>query len=108
PSASPSHLPTRTTPSPPHLPPPPPRSLPTRRSSDLACPVATPPDGRTGRPRAVRGATGARDIPGKETRDVPRPRGSPHGPGSAGSEEDTSELQSRSDLVCRLFLEKNK
>src|SRR5216683_6052193 len=31
----------------------------------------------------------------------------PHGPGSR-SEEHTSELQSRSDLVCRLLLEKKK
>src|SRR2546428_10370007 len=32
----------------------------------------------------------------------------PHAPASARSEEHTSELQSRSDLVCRLLLEKKK
>src|SRR2546428_8362189 len=38
-----------------------------------------------------------------------RPPGSAGGPGAGGrprSEEHTSELQSRSDLVCRLLLEK--
>src|SRR2546421_8510763 len=41
--------------------------------------------------------------------DVPAPRA--HGVGEGGtsrSEEHTSELQSRSDLVCRLLLEKKK
>src|SRR6478672_13685162 len=38
-----------------------------------------------------------------------RPHSSPScSPGSARSEEHTSELQSRSDLVCRLLLEKKK
>src|SRR2546428_14090606 len=32
----------------------------------------------------------------------------PESPGSLRSEEHTSELQSRSDLVCRLLLEKKK
>src|SRR2546428_5682386 len=32
----------------------------------------------------------------------------PHRPGPGRSEEHTSELQSRSDLVCRLLLEKKK
>src|SRR2546427_8057979 len=31
-----------------------------------------------------------------------------HGPGEARSEEHTSELQSQSNLVCRLLLEKKK
>src|SRR2546428_6740525 len=35
-------------------------------------------------------------------------RGSSAGPGLVRSEEHTSELQSRSDLVCRLLLEKKK
>src|SRR6185312_16741604 len=39
-------------------------------------------------------------------RAAPRsPRSSPAGPSNARSEEHTSELQSRSDLVCRLLLE---
>src|SRR2546421_4226734 len=52
------------------------------------------------------------------SRGVPRPRGCQAGPAgghrAAGglhlprSEEHTSELQSRSDLVCRLLLEKKK
>src|SRR5436190_7766568 len=38
-----------------------------------------------------------------------RGRGTPHLAGAAGrSEEHTSELQSHSDLVCRLLLEKKK
>src|SRR5215211_9068588 len=41
---------------------------------------------------------------------VPRPCGRRRAPGTAGtrSEEHTSELQSHSDLVCRLLLEKKK
>src|SRR2546428_11560697 len=40
----------------------------------------------------------------------PRPGANPPGPGGFAprSEEHTSELQSRSDLVCRLLLEKKK
>src|SRR3989440_12243608 len=39
----------------------------------------------------------------------PRHRHQPHAPaGGVRSEEHTSELQSRSDLVCRLLLEKKK
>src|SRR2546430_11579713 len=34
--------------------------------------------------------------------------GGPHGPAGARSEEHTSELQSQSNLVCRLLLEKKK
>src|SRR2546421_7766029 len=37
-----------------------------------------------------------------------RPARSPRAPGVSRSEEHTSELQSRSDLVCRLLLEKKK
>src|SRR2546428_10077763 len=48
-----------------------------------------------GHPRDVRPR---RDVPG----DSPPP------PGTSRSEEHTSELQSRSDLVCRLLLEKKK
>src|SRR2546421_2059465 len=38
----------------------------------------------------------------------PPTRKSPHRSGKERSEEHTSELQSRSDLVCRLLLEKKK
>src|SRR5688572_32064101 len=37
-----------------------------------------------------------------------RCHGAPHGPGGGRSEEHTSELQSQSNLVCRLLLEKKK
>src|SRR5206468_11731825 len=66
-------------------------SFPTRRSSDLAPPSA---------------------IPRLEV--LVRDPGSEHGPrlrvhiDRLRSEEHTSELQSRSDLVCRLLLEKKK
>src|SRR5206468_11577010 len=64
-------------------------SFPTRRSSDL--PAAPRRAGRVPRPR---GRTSGRRSARRE---------------SAGrSEEHTSELQSRSDLVCRLLLEKKK
>src|SRR5690349_22415697 len=69
-------------------------SFPTRRSSDLAGP-----------------ARGGGRIRGAGHRGVPDHRG----PGGEGpdreddrSEEHTSELQSRRDLVCRLLLEKKK
>src|SRR5206468_12416057 len=96
---------------------PPPRalpSLPTRRSSDLPLgPIWTHLD-RRARPAARQvwaavgdeflASTGNRPVPGgitavcyrQQLLDDPR------------SEEHTSELQSRSDLVCRLLLEKKK
>src|SRR5690349_25140869 len=43
----------------------------------------------------------------RPTRPEHRP-GTARGPGCARSEEHTSELQSRRDLVCRLLLEKKK
>src|SRR5438132_6763134 len=65
-------------------------SFPTRRSSDLptAGPSAT---GRRARPRTPA-------TPTTQPAPTPPPR----------SEEHTSELQSHSDLVCRLLLEKKK
>src|SRR5699024_12423956 len=76
-------------------------SSPTRRSSDLlGCPAAP------------------RRIPRTPTRAMPRPRScctcipsacvpsSRYPAAPARSEEHTSELQSRFDLVCRLLLEK--
>src|SRR5438034_3684423 len=65
----------------------------------------------------VRGALGslfhgfvsyARRLPGRDVRCGRLQRGSHFAGSSARSEEHTSELQSHSDLVCRLLLEKNK
>src|SRR5699024_12409851 len=77
-------------------------SFPTRRSSDLAS-------------RPSRSITGCRPDPLTSRRARPaRPRrsGSPTRGSSVSrsdrSEEHTSELQSRFDLVCRLLLEKKK
>src|SRR5206468_11038824 len=92
--------------------PPPPHSFPTRRSSDLfAYALHRTATGQT--------SSGADDY------EVDKPRSSPGNaqnitesmrqifaarPGEVvlRSEEHTSELQSRSDLVCRLLLEKKK
>src|SRR5436190_17237294 len=73
-------------------------SFPTRRSSDLR--GRTRPGGASARrPRRRLTPRGPRECP----------RGSPPGRGRAiRSEEHTSELQSHSDLVCRLLLEKKK
>src|SRR5207247_10881894 len=68
-------------------------SFPTRRSSDLSFPAS-----------AAR--TIARVMPRRMR--CPTPCGTAHPPGHhARSEEHTSELQSRVELVCRLLLEKN-
>src|SRR2546430_8693819 len=76
----------------------PPRStlFPTRRSSDLE-ETARAPAG---------GARAGRRRPGRGRRAAARPEGSTRG--SRRSEEHTSELQSQSNLVCRLLLEKKK
>src|SRR5438132_5472655 len=71
-------------------------SFPTRRSSDL-----TPCDAGGDSGPALRG----RDFLLRRRRRKSRPRSA--GPESR-SEEHTSELQSHSDLVCRLLLEKKK
>src|SRR5690349_23663987 len=85
-----------------------------------ALPISRPPgDTRAAAP----GARGSRAAP-PPTAAAPRPRAPPHrtppratAPASAPSrrtgtaarsEEHTSELQSRRDLVCRLLLEKKK
>src|SRR5438874_9767157 len=75
----------------------PPRStlFPTRRSSDLARGGQDP----EGRKRLVR----TQDGPGRQIQGAHRP-----GRRRGRSEEHTSELQSRRDLVCRLLLEKKK
>src|SRR5690606_41510488 len=77
-------------------------SFPTRRSSDLAVPAA----------QAVRPERRARGPGLGRRRPDPRPRARRllrrrAGP-SRRSEEHTSELQSRENLVCRLLLEKKK
>src|SRR5438046_7918814 len=58
---------------------------------------------RSGRPPGGGGpgARSARDTPGRRHRSPPRAR-------RARSEEHTSELQSLTNLVCRLLLEKKK
>src|SRR5206468_11779269 len=47
-------------------------------------------------------------TPGRGTRALRHHPGNDHAPLAPRSEEHTSELQSRSDLVCRLLLEKKK
>src|SRR5699024_12799384 len=77
-----------------------PHSFPTRRSSDLTRLVVTPGQRRgpdsgdeaTRLPRRERGRARDRTVAGRV--------------GGDRSEEHTSELQSRFDLVCRLLLEK--
>src|SRR5690349_23987146 len=73
----------------------PPRStlFPTRRSSDLSARSSASRSGSPPTPRAPR----------RDSRRERRPLARPH-----RSEEHTSELQSRRDLVCRLLLEKKK
>src|SRR5207302_7078407 len=68
-------------------------SFPTRRSSDLPRGRGTEVSRRGTRPVAPLGAYG---HSGRSARPAPR------------SEEHTSELQSRENLVCRLLLEKKK
>src|SRR5690606_41381351 len=92
-------------------------SFPTRRSSDL---IGKEPDddGRigTGRAAVARGAAGARVdprracLPGGHVAQHPVAAGVGQAagkPGAARSEEHTSELQSRENLVCRLLLATN-
>src|SRR5205085_10586055 len=73
-------------------------SFPTRRSSDL----------RRRRARCVRGRPGERSSPKRlRAQCASRALSFWHGR-SHRSEEHTSELQSQSNLVCRLLLEKKK
>src|SRR5437588_10191874 len=65
-------------------------SFPTRRSSDLSSPRSPPRIGR-------RSCAPSASSKGRRVRTS-----------DARSEEHTSELQSHSDLVCRLLLEKKK
>src|SRR5205085_11709391 len=93
-------------------------SFPTRRSSDLGERVAVAPERA---PDAPHGRRAAEDVEQEERehdrpdesrlddqRDVERvraPIGLPRGELVVRSEEHTSELQSQSNLVCRLLLE---
>src|SRR2546428_9426021 len=89
----------------------PPRStlFPTRRSSDLLRPVEIPRVERRGQPvlDAVVDRNGFLEV-----FDFDHPQHRPEylllSDQQQRSEEHTSELQSRSDLVCRLLLEKKK
>src|SRR5690606_41110141 len=91
-------------------------SLPTRRSSDLS---PNPPMAAWSSPPPIPSATPRRppsrwNSPSPVLREDPPCSGSMpadgHGPlpSSGRSEEHTSELQSRENLVCRLLLEKKK
>src|SRR5438034_1002194 len=75
-------------------------SFPTRRSSDLASPrnAAPPTVSLSALPPSDRASTRPPHPAGPDARASRRGR----------SEEHTSELQSHSDLVCRLLLEKQK
>src|SRR6266536_1684200 len=78
-----------------------------RGRSDLD-PLSTPADrvaGGEGRSRSKRSGGRHTGDPGRELRPAPRRRMREH---RKRSEEHTSELQSRVDLVCRLLLEKKK
>src|SRR5690606_40723564 len=86
--------------------------FPTRRSSDLSS-SSDAPDvrrGESGHARYARPCVCLRDTPGHGSSHPlaggPRRRQVPVHP--ARSEEHTSELQSRENLVCRLLLEKQK
>src|SRR5207249_11382163 len=87
-------------------------SFPTRRSSDLEAEHAfwmngaerLPPGAGQAYRRVVRLREGG-PLLNRYWDDLPRPRPEAYRP---RSEEHTSELQSRFDLVCRLLLEKKK
>src|SRR5699024_12772396 len=99
-----------------HLPLPPPLFFPTLRrpprstlfpyTTLFRSPLPAPPGRRPRPPRSLlRGGRGRRSPPGPGNAAGPLP--SPH-QAVVRSEEHTSELQSRFDLVCRLLLEKKK
>src|SRR5690349_22027037 len=64
--------------------------------------------GRGGARVAFLGRPRARDRAGHRAQPAPSPRRLHPAPCRPRSEEHTSELQSRRDLVCRLLLEKKK
>src|SRR5690606_41323734 len=81
-------------------------SFPTRRSSDLGAGAAHPAGAQL---RRRLGRADLRAVP-ESRRASPTAAAAPAAPGDGGarSEEHTSELQSRENLVCRLLLEKKK
>src|SRR5207249_6526508 len=93
-------------------------SFPTRRSSDLRCPSSTGGDTNADSVLCSRPGDSAeawlRPAQGDLARSSGQPRTIRRGRAHAmhywnsRSEEHTSELQSRFDLVCRLLLEKKK
>src|SRR5690606_41697169 len=91
-------------------------SFPTRRSSDLATAVgagawsaggAAAP-GAGGRLRGAGAVVGGAAPGGRGRAGRPGVAGDARGRDGGRSEEHTSELQSRENLVCRLLLEKKK
>src|SRR5690606_40754263 len=84
--------------------------FPTRRSSDLAARASRDSSTATARRRPHPSARGAPSSPtadrGTAVRTPPRPAGHIGRSSYTRSEEHTSELQSRENLVCRLLLEK--
>src|SRR5699024_11728568 len=87
-------------------------SFPTRRSSDLSwmpgvANFITHATGLSSIAKAIGGIAPQRDMP-EFTKQTFKKWFSQNHNGSARSEEHTSELQSRFDLVCRLLLEKKK
>src|SRR5690606_40967149 len=90
-------------------------SFPTRRSSDLASPSAIHrSEVCVGIETPTRTSSGARvSPPSTPPPPAPSPAQAPSAntaaaPKATRSEEHTSELQSRENLVCRLLLEKKK
>src|SRR5690606_42079313 len=93
-------------------------SFPTRRSSDLGRPTCRNHRGRT--PMNAGATLRMLDRADREVMQLSRAdigavyefmhkfRRNPQNPGLQRSEEHTSELQSRENLVCRLLLEKKK
>src|SRR5438034_8211377 len=80
--------------------------FPTRRSSDLQQPAAPAGDLRRVEREVL--VLGERQTHGPELGQPARAAELPPAPADARSEEHTSELQSHSELVCRLPLEKKK
>src|SRR5207249_11568223 len=94
----------------PYCPPRPLPSFPTRRSSDLSArPRHVPKASKANSSILLANGLVRESRPGIPVvkRSISSPR-SPRGTGAQRSEEHTSELQSRFDLVCRLLLEKKK
>src|SRR5436190_18262200 len=88
-----------------------PHSFPTRRSSDLLYVILTgksPFNGKTTAEVLVLVRRGAYEPAAVVSAECPKPLTTAAGSYAPRSEEHTSELQSHSDLVCRLLLEKKK